>query len=217
MKVVILGATGKLGTQAMLAALSAHHEVTAIVRTPSKITSDHDRLTVVQGDVLDEKQLTELFANHDAVVSCLGFGPSFYAITGYTDATKAMVGAMKSNKIKRLVLCHSWYTTEESQGNAPFFLRWTLIVLIKTILTNMRETELWLESECKDIDYTVVRPPGLTNSDALHKDFFVSVGGFNVEGAEGRVSRADVAKFMLDALNKEEYFKKMLAIGVVKE
>ena len=35
--------------------------------------------------------------------------------------------------------------------------------MLKPALLNKREMEKYLETECKDINYTVVRPPGLTN------------------------------------------------------
>ena len=35
-----------------------------------------------------------------------------------------------------------------------------------------------------------------------------------VEGAAGRIARADVARFMLSTLQQEKYYKKQLAIAV---
>ena len=52
----------------------------------------------------------------------------------------------------------------------------------------MREAELLLEAE-EDIDYTVVRPGGLTNAAATGKTFKVKEAG-HVPGAVGRIGRA---------------------------
>ena len=52
-------------------------------------------------------------------------------------------------------------SSSQSQG---FFVRWVLIPLLRPKLMNMREMEKYLENECADIKYTIVRPPGLTNS-----------------------------------------------------
>ena len=38
--------------------------------------------------------------------------------SGYTEATQAMVSAMRDAGVKRLVLCHSWYTEEASRSQA---------------------------------------------------------------------------------------------------
>lgn len=42
-----------------------------------------------------------------------------------------------------------------------FFVRWLLIPFLRPILLNMREMEIYLDTSCQDIDYTIVRPPGL--------------------------------------------------------
>ena len=44
-------------------------------------------------------------------------------IRGYTEATQAMVSAMREVGVKRLVLCHSWYTEEASRSQAMFLIR----------------------------------------------------------------------------------------------
>ena len=46
MKLIVLGATGPSGQQVVALALEAGHEVTAVARTPSKITTAHDKLKV---------------------------------------------------------------------------------------------------------------------------------------------------------------------------
>ena len=94
-----------------------------------------------------------------------------------------------SGSTTRLVLCHSWYTEEQSRGQAMFLIRWFLIPMIRPVLDNMRETELWLESECdKRINWTVVRPAGLTNNPRTDKDFIVEMDKFDV--SQSVVSRS---------------------------
>ena len=45
--------------------------------------------------------------------------------------------------------------------------------MIRPVLDNMREVEVWLEADCSDLDYTVVRPAGLTNNQATLTEFKV--------------------------------------------
>ena len=71
-------------------------------------------------------------------------------IRGYTEATRAMVSAMREVGVRRLVLCHSWYTEEASRGQAMFLIRWFLLPMIGPVLNNMRETEIWLENEVNE-------------------------------------------------------------------
>ena len=69
--------------------------------------------------------------------------PLFHLFSrGYSNFTKAMVGAMRESPCKRLILMHSWYTKPEVQANLGFFYRWFLIPMIKPVLVNMYEVRL---------------------------------------------------------------------------
>jgi putative NADH-flavin reductase len=46
MKIAVLGATGGTGVEFVKEALSADHEVVAVVRSPSKLKIQHERLKV---------------------------------------------------------------------------------------------------------------------------------------------------------------------------
>src|ERR1700682_4596209 len=52
-RILIIGATGGTGRQLVAQALERGYAVTALVRDPSKVSVDHPKLTVIQGDVLD--------------------------------------------------------------------------------------------------------------------------------------------------------------------
>lgn len=72
MKILILGATGDVGQEAMREALLRGHQVTASARGLGRIEGDHPNLTLAVLDVLAEPQrLGELFRAHDAVISAL--------------------------------------------------------------------------------------------------------------------------------------------------
>ena len=58
---------------------------------------------------------------------------------------------------------HSWYTDPGSRGQAPFFLRYTLIAYISPVLDDMRNVETYVARDAPEIDYTFVLPPGLSN------------------------------------------------------
>jgi len=213
MKIAILGATGRTGIEAVKQALADNHTVTALVRNPAKLTVAHENLKVVEADIFDKESLKAEFIGQEAIVSCLGFPPQKPSVTGYLEVTKNVVSAMKDSSVSRLVVCHSWYTKEDSRSKAWFPIRWFLLPMIKTVLNNMYETEIWLNSEA-DVDFTVVRPAGLTDNAVTEAEFKVAEDDYHVDGAAGRIARADVARFMLSILEEEKYFKKQLAIAV---
>ena len=73
MRLLILGATGQTGLQLVQQALDANHEVTALVRDPSKIDIQNDNLKVHTANIFDEEDMKLHVQGQDAVMSCLGF------------------------------------------------------------------------------------------------------------------------------------------------
>jgi biliverdin reductase / flavin reductase len=57
-------------------------------------------------------------------------------------------------------MTHFSYAVSSSDSRG-FLIRWILIPMLRPILMNMREMEVYLNTDCSDIDFTVVRPPGL--------------------------------------------------------
>ena len=51
--------------------------------------------------------------------------------------------------------------------------------MIRTVLNNMRETEVWMDAEA-DVDFTVVRPAGLTDAAVTKGKFKVAEGDYHV-------------------------------------
>ncbi|MBO0720810.1 MAG: NAD(P)H-binding protein, partial [Blastocatellia bacterium] len=72
MKLFVIGATGRTGSEIVRQGLSRGHQVTAFVRSPEKMKLRNERLSVVAGDVRDEKRLFDVLRDHDAVFSTLG-------------------------------------------------------------------------------------------------------------------------------------------------
>lgn len=74
MHLVLIGATGFVGTALLSEALQRGHHVTAVLRDPAALTLASDHLTVVAGDVNQPGELTPRLAGHDLVVSAYNPG-----------------------------------------------------------------------------------------------------------------------------------------------
>lgn len=219
MRLLVMGGTGQTGKEVVRQALQDGHSVTAVVRSPEKVTESHDNLKVVKGDVFDEASLTPVMAEKDAVVSCLGFNRNPQPVTGYEESMKAMVGAMRKANVSRLVTMTAWYSDTSVAANSGFFVNWLLVPFLRPVLDGMYKMEQYLESSCQDINYTVVRPPGLKSSPLTGKEMSVSVGEYTVptNTSSNTTSRADVAAFMLSCLKTNLYDRKMLSITTTKK
>ena len=80
MKVVLLGATGFVGSALLKEALDRGHRVTAIVRDPEKLEK-RDGLIARRGDVYDTASLAGLIEGNDALISAFNPGwkdPNLY-------------------------------------------------------------------------------------------------------------------------------------------
>src|SRR5690606_32714494 len=76
MKIAVIGANGHIGSRVVQEALNRGHEVTAVVRTPSKVETQHEHLKVVQGDVFDNERIVNAIKGQDVVVSAYNIGYS---------------------------------------------------------------------------------------------------------------------------------------------
>jgi putative NADH-flavin reductase len=75
MRLTIFGASGKTGRHLLEQALDAGHNLTAVVRDPTRLPTRHQRLQVVTADVLDPAAIQPAVAGADAVSSALGPHP----------------------------------------------------------------------------------------------------------------------------------------------
>jgi len=88
MKLVVLGANGRTGRLVVEQALAAGHNVTALVRSPEKLTIRNSGLRIVAGGATDAADVARALEGGDAVLSTLGGKGSVIA-----DSTRAIVDA----------------------------------------------------------------------------------------------------------------------------
>ncbi len=209
MRLFILGATGGIGRQLVDQALERHHQVTAFVRSPQKLGAPRDGLTVIRGDVLNADAMSAALRGHDAVLSALGPpGPSRNTIT--SDGARATVAAMQSAGVRHVLVV----------GVAALFPDIGMLgrMLRNTLLRNIADDSAEMERivEASKLDWTIVRPPRLTNGlrrehygvadDDLPKD----------AGGNATISRADVAHFMLEEVEQPGHMRQIVGIAYTK-
>jgi len=74
-RLMLFGATGSLGRHVLHQALASGHEVSAVVRTPWRLSSEHqNRVAVHQGDLstLAPDEISQLIRGHDTLINCAG-------------------------------------------------------------------------------------------------------------------------------------------------
>jgi len=102
MRLVIFGATGRIGQRILQEALHRGHSVTAALRTSSRLAIEHHLLQTAVADVTNPQDVTRVAAGQDAVASAIGPGPS--GDPGIiTAAASALVTALTESGPKRLI------------------------------------------------------------------------------------------------------------------
>lgn len=101
-RLLIVGATGGTGRQLVAQALERGFWVTALVRNPARLRLDHERLTVIPGNVLDTASLDAAMRGQEAVLSALGHKRYFYPTRILSEGTKNVLRAMETQGVRRL-------------------------------------------------------------------------------------------------------------------
>src|SRR4030095_15814185 len=101
-KLFVIGATGRTGSEVVEQAVARGHQVTAFVRSPESLKLKSERLTVINGDVMDEDHLANAMQNHDAVASALGPREVFKPSSLLRESALATTRAMQYSGVKRL-------------------------------------------------------------------------------------------------------------------
>jgi len=190
MRLVVFGATGGIGREFVKQALERGHEVTAFVRSPQKLELAHERLRFVVGDAMNREQAAAAIARQDAVVSCLG-NPGLGKSTAMNDMTGHLVEGMKEQGVKRIVYVASAGIENELSG----IIGKLAGLALRHVLADHRRAVK--EIKAAGLDWTIARPLQLTNGPLTGNYRQTSQG---VPAGGSRISRADVAHFLVNAL-----------------
>lgn len=150
MKVIVIGATGTIGSLAVQHMLAAGHDVTAFSRSPEKLKIENSQLTLLPGDVLDQLDVNAAVAGHDAVVITLGNKSLTSRIR--SNGTLNVIRAMQKTSVSRLI-CQSTLGARESWSNLNFF--WKRIMFSGLLRIVFRDHELQEQLvEASGLDWT---------------------------------------------------------------
>lgn len=206
MKLLLLGATGPTGRHLLDQALDAGHDVTALVRNARRLAIRHPRLAAVIGDATDAPTLEEAVRGKDAVLSALGAGNSLHSELA-SRAMTALIPVLKAQAVKRIILL-SAFGVGESVKQASLMQKLFYRTLLRRIFADKAKADAMLQAS--KLDWTLVNPTLLTNGPRTGK---YRTGERLVMRGMAKISRADVAGFMLAQLATDEWIRRTAVIS----
>ena len=203
MKIIVFGATGTIGNHLMKQSLEQGHEVSAFCRNLDKLeTSNHPNLKKIKGDVFNLRDVENAIKGQDSVIIVLGSGSRKSIVR--SEGTKNIIEGMQTNGVKRLI-CQTTLGAGESEGNLNFFWKYIMFGwFLKQIFQDHELQESYVKSS--GLDWTIVRPAAFTDGEKTEKYSH----GFSTTDrtVKLKISRADVASFILEQLNSSDYLFK---------
>ncbi|MFE3446842.1 NAD(P)-dependent oxidoreductase [Nocardia sp. NPDC059180] len=206
MRIAIFGATGTLGRHVVERGLAQGHEVTILTRDATRVGQKHERLRVIEGDVLDPAAVEQVVAGQEAVLVSLGNGRKGVV---RAEGARVIMAAMQRNGVKRLI-CQSTLGVGDSSGNLNFLWKYVIFgMLLRPAFADSVHQEKYVQAS--DLDWTIVRPSAFTDGPATgsyRRGFPATETGLAL-----KISRADIADFMLEQLIDRTYVHRAAAIS----
>ena len=208
MKIVVFGANGPTGRHLVRQALDAGHEVTAFVRDAAPFDLKHERLHTVVGDTLrDDARVAEAIRGQDVVVSALGRRASFKSGNLIRLSLQSIVSAMERNGVRRLIVV-SAFGVGDSRRDAPLVSRIICRLLLEDIFADKKAAEDDLRRS--SVDWIVAYPVMLTDGPLTGR---YRVGERLELAGMPKISRADVAHFVLSQLEGRDWVRKVAVLA----
>ncbi|MBB5911361.1 putative NADH-flavin reductase [Nocardia transvalensis] len=206
MKIAVFGATGSIGSRVVEQALAQGYEVTAFARDAQRVTTTHERLRIVEGDVLDPVAVDRAVSGQDAVVVALGAGRKGGV---RAEGTRIVIEAIGRTGVRRLV-CQSTLGVGDSRGNLNFVWKYLMFgLLLRAAYADHVRQEEYVRAS--DLDWTIVRPSAFTDGPATgsyRRGFGAAEPGLSL-----KIARADIAAFVVEQVKDTTYLRQAPGIS----
>jgi putative NADH-flavin reductase len=211
MKISIFGGSGATGLLLTERCLAAGYEVTALLRTPDTFPF-RNRIRIVQGNAFDPSAVSRTIEHTDVVLSALG-ARSLRKEDVLERGVPLIVSAMQKASVRRIIALGSAGALSDSLNKQPALARWFAQKIVYTTLLKWpvaSQVAQWKVLSASGLDWTMVLPPMLTNGRGR--------GVYRIDGEAlpqhgMRISRADVADFMMQQIGNPQWVGKGVYIA----
>jgi len=215
MRIVVFGATGNVGRQVVLEALSRGHEVIGVVRDPDAVRTRDPGVKLVKGDATDPSSVARIVKGADAVVSAISprVNARGLAAPKLTDNARAIIEGLRSAGVKRVLYVGGASSLEVAPGRRLFDEPRFAEAYRAEAKEGIDALEIW-RSEAKGLEWTYLSPadeifPGEHTGEYRTTDETLIVDN---EG-RSRISFQDFAVAVLDELEEPRHVGKRFGVA----
>jgi hypothetical protein len=213
-KIVLIGASGFVGSAILNEALNRGHKVTAVVRHPENITAVSKNLVIKQSDVSYIKTVTEVCKGADAVISAYNPGwknPKIAEET--TKVYQTILNGVKQAGVKRLLVVGGAGSLFLSSGKRIMeagLIPESYLPAVRA-LAGVYLIDLMAE---KSVDWVFFSPAGILEQGLRTGKFRLGKDDLIVnEKGESKISVQDYAVAMIDEFEKPVHHRERFTIG----
>ncbi len=214
MKLIIFGATGMVGKQLVQQALFKKHQVKAFGRNvyttdylPAASGEVTENLQLVQGALFDENEVYHAIKGCDAVVSAIG-GSMDGTDKTRTLGMKNIIKQMHKAGVNRIIGIGGLGVLNADE-NSLLVDQEDYPAAYKAVgLEHKKAYELLDES---GLEWTFVCPPNIINEGVTGS--YVTNAAYPPEQNQYKINAGDLAMFILNELEKNEYVKQRVGIS----
>lgn len=213
MKIIVFGATGGTGRLIVSQALAKGHSVTAFARNPEGFPTE-PHLRVIKGDVFDFAAVVDAIRGHRAVLSALGARTTKKSDV-LAQGIPHILAGMHQEYVTRLIVLGAAGLHPDWSKYQNALTAMSLWIARKTVLKHPFIDQAAQESllAASDVDYTIVRAPRLVDGPFTGKYHVLPDA---LPSGALRVTRADVADFMVQQLTDPRFHRQGPYIGSLR-
>lgn len=208
MKVVVFGASGRVGRRMVEYALDAGHEVTAFVRHPIDL-KDHPHagdFRVEVGSIRERETVTRAMTGQEAVLSALGMPRIDLPSRLLSNAMKAIVAAMRARDVRRIVAVGNGGVLDRRSGG-PVFRSPNFPAEYFHVANDHYRALRVLEKTA--LDWTFACPATMPSGERTDR---AKVEADHMPDGEYRVSVEDVAAFCVEELAARKHLRQKVGL-----
>ncbi|WP_203364532.1 SDR family oxidoreductase [Bacillus sp. REN10] len=205
MNILILGATGRVGSQIVTYALHDRHHVTVLVRTPEKFQINNENLTIIQGNVLNKDDIVRAMHGIDVVISALNTDGT----TTLSESMPFIIEAMENEGMKRIITIGTAGILQSR--TTPNSLRYqSSESKQKSTRAAKEHHKVYDLLKQSTLEWTIVCPTYLPDGERLG-EYRVESDFLPVDGVKINVS--DTAEFTYKQIESNNYIKSRVGIA----